>query len=67
MVVNLEVSAPQELFPQIFWQFGLHLILNGNNSLLLLEVVMLQVVPHVVLNIHIDFEVIHEGRIEDKL
>jgi hypothetical protein len=67
VVVQSIIGIFEQLVLEVFGQSGFHFLLDGLDPLVLLQIVELEIVPHLVLHFLPDFEVVHEGRVDDEL
>lgn len=66
-LIHLIVSALEQLFFQVGRQARLHLFLQHETPLLLLEVLALKVVSELVLLFLADLQIVHVSRVENQL
>ena len=67
MVLDLQVCIPKQLIPQILRQLRLHLTLHRQVPKIFLQELILQVIPHLILHIFPDLQVVHIGRVDDEV
>lgn len=59
MVLNLQIGISQQLIPQHLRQPRLHLPFNQQIPKILLQKLMFQVIPHLILHILPDLKIVH--------